>query len=50
VLPNVVIILDGNPELLEIVAALSAAARFASGLDSREQERYEDTDDRDHDQ
>src|SRR5207248_2571273 len=45
---NVVEILCGQAELLEMVAALRAASRFAGHLHRRQQQRDEDADDRDH--
>ena len=49
-LEHVVIVVAGNAELLEIVAALRAAGRFAGGLNGRKQQGDEDRDNRDHDQ
>ena len=42
------VILECDPELLEVVDALAAAGRFARGLNRRQQECYENANDRDH--
>jgi hypothetical protein len=47
---GVVVVVDGNPNLLEIVFALHAPSRFPGLLNGREQNRHEDGDDRDDDQ
>jgi hypothetical protein len=47
---DVVIIVCGQRDLLEIVAALRASRRFARRLHGREQQRDQHRDNRDHDQ
>ena len=47
---GVVVVLDGQPELFQVVRALHTTGGFASGLDGREKQTNEDTDDRDNDQ
>ncbi len=47
---RVVIVLDGQPELLQVVRALHAAGGFASGLNRREKQTDQNADDRDNDQ
>jgi hypothetical protein len=39
-----------EPDLLHVVAAAHASSRFASGLYSRQQQGYQDTDDGNHHQ
>jgi hypothetical protein len=47
---RVVVILQGEAQLLEIVVALRAAGSFARGLNGGQQQRYEYADDGDHHQ
>ncbi len=44
------VVLKGDPELHQIVAALGAPGGLARGLDRRQEQRDQDRDDRDHDQ
>lgn len=44
------IVLQGDAQLFEVVGALEAPARFAGGLDGRQQERNQDANNRDDDQ
>jgi hypothetical protein len=39
-----------QPELLHVVDALGAPRRFSRGLHGRQKQRYQNADDRDHDQ
>jgi hypothetical protein len=41
---------QGQPELLEVVAALHPSRRFTRRLNRRQQQRDQDADDRNHDQ
>ena len=47
---RVVIVLDGETELLEVVGALHTTSRFTRRLDGGEKETDQNTDDRDNDQ
>jgi hypothetical protein len=47
---DVVIVVHGNAELLQVVAALRPAGRFAGGLDGGKQQGDEDRDNRDYHQ
>src|SRR4029453_4930135 len=47
---RVVVIVEGQPDLLQIVLALGAAGRLPRLLHGRQQERDEHADDGDHDQ
>jgi hypothetical protein len=47
-LPSVMVILHGQPDLLEIVDALGAAGSFARRLHGREQQTNQHADDGDH--
>ena len=43
-------VLNRQPDLLQMIHALAAARRFAGRLNRRQQERHQHADDRDHDQ
>jgi hypothetical protein len=45
-----VVVLDGQPELFQVVRALHTTGGFASGLNGREKQTDQNTDDRDDDQ
>ena len=47
---RLLVVVQRDPELLQVVRALAAAGRLAGLLDRREQERDQDADDRDHDE
>ena len=44
------VIVQGEPDLLQVVDALGTAGRLAGGLDGRQQQGDQDRDDGDHDQ
>ena len=45
-----VVVVQGEPDLFEIVGALNPPRRLARSLDGRQEQRDQDRDDRDHDQ
>jgi len=47
---DLMVIVQRNPQLAEVVQALRSPRRLAGGLNGRQQERYQDADDRNHDQ
>ena len=47
---DVVVIVHGDAELLEVVDALGAAGRFAGRLNRRQQQRHQDANNGDHHQ
>ena len=47
---GIVIVVQSQPHLLQIVFTLTAAGRLAGLLNRRQQQRYKDGDDGDHDQ
>ena len=47
---HVVVVVVGQPDLLEIIDALDAAGGLAGRLDGRQQQRDQDGDDRNHDE
>ena len=47
---DIVVIMNGDSDLLQVVRALRAAGRFSGRLNRRQQQGDQDADDRDHDQ